>query len=222
LEAKQLAAEKAVENVKDGMLVGLGTGSTAYWAIQKIGERVRQGLQIKCVATSVQSETLAKSLNIPIIPFSEVDYIDITIDGADEADKNKNLIKGGGGALLREKIVAFNSKVFCVIIDESKLVETLGAYPLPVEVIPFAIELTIRQLEKLGCIPVVRKSGDQTFITDNGNLIVDCSFRLIKDPAELNNRLKSIPGVVENGLFLNTMVTSIYVGYNNGKANEFN
>lgn len=202
------------------MLVGLGTGSTAYWAIQKIGERVEQGLKIRCVATSLQSEALAKSLNIPIVPFEEVDIIDITIDGADEADRNRNLIKGGGGALLREKIVAFNSKVFHVIVDESKLVGTLGAYPLPVEVVPFAVELTLKQLEKLGCKTTIRRSKDQNFITDNGNLIVDCDFRVIKDPAALDSQLKSIPGVAENGLFLNTMVSSIYVGYSNGMVKK--
>src|ERR1700754_96387 len=134
VNGKKIAAGKAIEYIKGGMTLGLGTGSTAYWAIQGIGEMVKNGLSVKAVATSVQSETLARELNIPIIPFSEVDRLDITIDGADEVDKELNLIKGGGGALLREKIVAAVTKFYIIIVDESKLVEHLGKFPLPVEV----------------------------------------------------------------------------------------
>src|SRR5690242_8882833 len=136
MDTKRLAAEKAVEEVKDNTVVGLGTGSTAYWAIQKLGERVKEGLHIRAVATSQQSEDLAKELGIPIVPFSDIESIDLTIDGADEVDKHKNLIKGGGGALLREKIVAYHTKKYIVIVDENKLVTHLGKFPLPVEVLP--------------------------------------------------------------------------------------
>src|SRR5699024_5573587 len=141
--AKKAAGEKAATFVESGMTIGLGTGSTAFWAIKKIGERVAEGLKIRAVATSIESENLAKKWNIPIVPFSEIDFLDIDIDGADEVDSNLNLIKGGGGALLREKIVAAKSKQMIVVVDESKSVETLGKFPLPVEVVPFAIEWTI-------------------------------------------------------------------------------
>ena len=142
MEAKRLAGEKAAEYVKDGMIVGLGTGSTAYYAIQKIGELVKQGLKIKAVATSTSSEQLARELGINLVTFAEVDSIDLTIDGADEVDPHWNLIKGGGGALLREKIVAAASKQLIVIVDESKVVAQLGKFPLPVEVVPFGFEQT--------------------------------------------------------------------------------
>ena len=146
MESKRMAAEKAVEYVRDGMTVGLGTGSTAYWAIRKIGERVKEGLTIKAAATSVSSEKLARELGIPLIPFAEIEAIDLTIDGADEVDGDWNLIKGGGGALLREKIVAAASKTFIVVVDESKPVSRLGAFPLPVELVPFGHEMTLRKL----------------------------------------------------------------------------
>ncbi len=218
MEAKKIAAEKAVELIRDGMTIGLGTGSTAFYAIKKIGELVKEGLKIKCVATSVQSETLALGLRIPIVPVSAVDFVDITIDGADEADSKKNLIKGGGGALLREKIIAFHSRQFYVIIDESKRVNKLGNFPLPVEIVSFGSDLTLRQLHLLGCEPAIRKSTNEKLITDNGNYIADCKFSVpIDDPEGLNAKIKTIPGVVETGLFLHSMVTAIIVGYNNGE-----
>src|ERR1051325_8131415 len=133
MDTKQLAAAKAVEYVKDGMIVGLGTGSTSTWAIRLLGEKVKKGLHIQSVASSLASESLAKELNIPVLPFAQVSTIDLYIDGADEVDQNHNLIKGGGGALLREKILAYNSKAFIVIVDETKLVNTLGKFPLPLE-----------------------------------------------------------------------------------------
>jgi ribose 5-phosphate isomerase A len=216
MNAKKIAAEKAVEQIENNMIVGLGTGSTASYAIRKIGERVGQGLDIKAVATSIASEKLAMDLNIPIIPIRDVAFIDIAIDGADEVDAKGNLIKGGGGALLREKIVAFASKQFHVIVDQSKLTELLGKFPLPVEIVPFATRLTIKHLEALGCEPSIRKVKTEDFITDNGNLVVDCRFEKMGDPEALDAAIKKIPGVVETGLFPHTMVTSVIVGHENG------
>jgi ribose 5-phosphate isomerase A len=218
MNAKKIAAEKAVEEIKDGMTIGLGTGSTAYWAIQKIGERVKDGLKIQAVATSENSEQLARQLKITIASFDTLKEIDLTIDGADEVDRSNNLIKGGGGALLREKIIAFNSKRFLVVVDDSKLVEQLGKFLLPVEIVPFATALTLQQLTALGGNPQLRKKDGALFITDNGNFIADCQFFPINDPAALNHQLHQIPGVVETGLFGNKMVSGIYVGYENGEV----
>jgi ribose 5-phosphate isomerase A len=215
MNPKKLAAEKAVEFVEDGMIVGLGTGSTAYWAIQKIAQRINEGLRIQAVASSRNSEYLANKLGIPLVPFSDIDILDITIDGADEVDNNLNLIKGGGGALLREKILAMNSKKFIVIIDESKRVENLGHFPLPVEIVKFASNFTISKLRELKCDLRVRMINDKEYITDNGNLIVDCNFEKILEPIELNKHINLIPGVVDNGLFTQ-MAISVVVGYNNG------
>jgi ribose 5-phosphate isomerase A len=218
MDTKKIAAEKAADQVSDGMVVGLGTGTTAYWAIKRLGERVAEGLHIKTVATSEKSELLARQLNIPIIVFSDVTQIDIAIDGADEVDQFRNLIKGGGGALLREKIIAYNSKQFLVIVDQSKLVTQLGKFPLPVEIVPFASELTIKKLNALNANPVIRSNNGKNFITDNGHLVVDCSFFPIGDPSSLNNEIHAIPGVVETGIFLNTYVTSVFVGYETGEV----
>jgi ribose 5-phosphate isomerase A len=214
LNAKKLAAEKAVEFVHNGMIVGLGTGSTAYYAILKIAERIKEGLNIQAVASSKQSEDLANQLGIPLVPFSEIDSIDITIDGADEVDHRFNLIKGGGGALLREKILAASSKKFIVIIDESKFVNQLGKFPLPIEIVPFASELTIKKLELLQCKPTIRQQSGKEYITDNGNLIVDCVFEEL-NPNVLNEQIKSIPGVVEHGLFIK-MTDKVIIGKNDG------
>ncbi|MBB3111136.1 ribose 5-phosphate isomerase A [Paenibacillus phyllosphaerae] len=220
MQAKQVAAVRAVQSIQEGMVVGLGTGSTAYYAIQEIGRRTAEGLQIKAVATSVQSENLAKELGIPLIPFAEVEVIDVTIDGADEVDGSWNLIKGGGGALLREKIVAAASKQLIIIVDESKAVGQLGKFPLPVEIVTFASELTLRKLEALGCKPVIRlTASNEPFITDNGNYTVDCHFDRIEDADQLNLALHAIPGVVDHGLFLH-MATQVIVGYADGSARE--
>jgi ribose 5-phosphate isomerase A len=202
INGKKLAAGKAIEYIRGGMTLGLGTGSTAYWAIQGIGDMVKEGLSVKAVATSVQSEALARELNIPIIPFSAVDHLDITIDGADEVDRELNLIKGGGGALLREKIVAAVTKFYIIIVDESKLVDKLGKFPLPVEVAPFAWELTERKLAALGCTPKMRMAGDQPYLTDNSHYILDCSFGTINDPALLHQQVSDITGVMEDGFFI--------------------
>ena len=216
MEAKRRAAEKAVEWIKDGMIVGLGTGSTAYWAICKIGERVQQGLEIKAVASSKVTEQVAREVGIPLITLDEAGTIDLTIDGADEVDPAFNLIKGGGGALLREKILAYNSQTFLVVVDENKLVGTLGRYPLPVEVVPFASGQTLRHLADLGCSAALRKEDDALFTTDNGNYIVDCRFEQIPDPAALDIIIRTIPGVVETGLFVHNMVSHVVVGYHDG------
>ncbi|KXI72059.1 ribose-5-phosphate isomerase, partial [Bacillus cereus] len=174
LNLKQLAGEYAANFVKDGMKVGLGTGSTAYWAIQKLGQRVKEGLSIQAVPTSKETEALAKQLNIPLILLNDVQRLDLTIDGADEIDSNLQLIKGGGGALLREKIVASSSKELIIIADESKFVTRLGTFPLPVEIIPFSWKQTERKIQSLGCQTTLRLKNNEIFITDNNNMIVDC------------------------------------------------
>ncbi|AIQ46842.1 ribose 5-phosphate isomerase [Paenibacillus sp. FSL R7-0273] len=202
VNVKQLAAEKAVEYVQDGMKVGLGTGSTAYWAIRKLGERVKEGLRIIAVATSQASEDQARELGIPLAAFGDIDSLDLTIDGADELDGSLQLIKGGGGALLREKIVAMGSTRMIVVADESKAVKTLGKFPLPVEIVPFAWEWTVAKLEKLGCRPELRRSGEELYRTDNGNYIADCHFEAIASAPELAERLQGISGVVDHGLFI--------------------
>ncbi|WP_143765000.1 MULTISPECIES: ribose-5-phosphate isomerase RpiA [Paenibacillus] len=215
MNVKQLAAEKAVEFVKDGMKIGLGTGSTAYWAINKLGERVSEGLKITAVATSRASEEQARELGIPIVAFGDIDSLDLTIDGADELDSSLQLIKGGGGALLREKIVASNSTRMIVIADESKVVNTLGKFPLPVEMVPFAWEWTVAELAKLGCNPELRRSGEELYKTDNGNYIADCRFEVIESAPKLALTIQSIPGVVEHGLFIGIAAMAI-VGKKDG------
>jgi ribose 5-phosphate isomerase A len=216
MNTKKIAAEKAVESIKDGMIVGLGTGSTSYWAIQRIGERVKEGLKVKAVASSKASEDLAQQAGILLVPFAEVTVIDIYIDGADEVDAEHNLIKGGGGALLREKILASNSRQFIVIVDESKLVQRLGKFPLPVEIVPFASSFTLNKIRQLNEDISIRQKDGRDFISDNGNLIVDCRFEEIADPEKLNLQLHNIPGVVETGLFLKAMVSAVIAGYEDG------
>ena len=215
-----MAAEKAVEEIKQGMIVGLGSGSTAEWAVRKIGELVKDGLSIQAVASSVKTEKLAIEVGIPIIDFKSIERIDLTIDGADEVDDHGHLIKGGGGALLREKILAYNSKRFIVIIDESKRVQHLGQFDLPVEIVPFAADIILKRLKETGTNPVLRYLNHEKVITDNGNYIADCNFFPIKDPEALNNQLHQIPGVVETGIFTSNMVHSFYIGYENGTVRE--
>lgn len=216
LNLKQLAGEYAANFVKDGMIVGLGTGSTVYWTIQKLGERVKEGLSFQAVPTSKETETLAKQLSIPLISLNEMDILDLTIDGADEIDSNLQLIKGGGGALLREKIVATSSKELIIIADESKLVTHLGIFPLPVEITPFSWKQTERKIQSLGCHTTLRLKNNETFITDNNNVIIDCVFpHNITNPANLHTQLKMITGVVETGLFIN-MTNKAIIGTKNG------
>ncbi len=218
MDAKKLAADKAVELVKDGMIVGLGTGSTAFFAIQKIGERIKEGLKIRAVASSLASAELARLAGIPLAGMTEISSIDVTIDGADEVDEYCNLTKGGGGALTREKILAYNSQLFIVIVDESKLSRRLGKFPVAVEVVPFGYNLALLHLEKLGCKAVVRQKKDQFFKTDNGNWIVDCRFNEINSPEALNTAINNIPGVIESGLFSNKLVCSVIAGHENGEV----
>jgi ribose 5-phosphate isomerase A len=217
MNLKQAAAEKAVELVMSGMVVGLGTGSTAYWAIEKIGQKVKnKELDIKAIATSERSEEQARGLGIPIVTFAEIDSIDITIDGADESDEQLNLIKGGGGALLREKIVASNSKKLVIVADETKLVKHLGKFSLPVDVVVFGWEKVFQKLEALGCVPKLRLNNEQPYITDNSNYIIDCAFGEIRDPATLHEKINAITGVVDNGLFIN-LASQLIIGYSDGE-----
>ena len=211
-ELKRKAAEKAVEYVEDGMTLGLGTGSTTFFAIEAIGSLVKKGYDLRGVPTSVASEEQARKCGIPLVSLDEVDRIDLTIDGADEVDGELNLIKGMGGALLREKIVAYASKQEIIIVDEAKLVKMLGTRsPLPIEVTRFGHALTARNIRSLGCVPEL-KGGDHPFISDNGNFIYNCRFQRIDDPAALDRMLKNIPGVVETGLFLG-LATRAVVAY---------
>lgn len=203
MNSKKLAGEKAVQYVKDGMIIGLGTGSTVYWTIKKLGELVRDGLDIRGIPTSKNTEELAIEEGIPLISLSEIGQLDITIDGADEVNPDLQLIKGGGGALLREKLIASISKRLVIVVDESKCVSRLGRFPLPVEVTPFGVEITSKQLQVLGCTPKLRTEKDIPYKTDNGNYILDCSFSSISEPIELTNKINMLPGVVENGLFVN-------------------
>ncbi|TYR79315.1 ribose-5-phosphate isomerase RpiA [Priestia megaterium] len=201
---KQAVGEKAAEFIQDDMIVGLGTGSTVYYTMLKLGERVKNGLCIKGIPTSKQTEELARQLNIPLVTLADVEYIDVAIDGADEVDEHFSLIKGGGGALLREKIIARAAKRFIVVADSKKMVPVLGAFPLPVEVVRFGWEMTAKHIREFGCVPQLRLLEDHTpFITDNGNYILDCHFQQLKDPNTLEQQLNMIPGVVENGLFVN-------------------
>jgi ribose 5-phosphate isomerase A len=200
---KDAAAARAVALVEDGMLVGLGTGSTAAWAVRRLGAKVRAGLKIRGVPTSEATRRLAADEGIPLATVDEVDHLDLAIDGTDEADHELRLIKGGGGALLREKVVARLARRFVVIADASKLVEKLGAFPLPVEVVPFARSAVAREAARLGCEPVLRKTPKgEAFVTDNGNWLLDCRFGRIADPERVGAALDGIPGVAEHGLFL--------------------
>ncbi len=220
MNPKQLAASRAVEFIREGMIVGLGTGSTAFWAIEYTAQRVAQGLNITVVATSEDTAMKARERGIHITSFDEVPYVDIDIDGADEADEDLNLIKGGGGALMREKIVASATRQFIVIADESKLVKKLGKFPLPVEVVIFGWEHTNRALEQLGCQTKRRMTPDgKPFVTDNGNYILDCNFNIIKDAPALEKDINSIIGVVDNGLFIH-MAERVIVGCMDGSVKE--
>jgi ribose 5-phosphate isomerase A len=203
VDLKEMAAREAVKHVKDGMVVGLGSGSTASIAIRFLGDKVKEGWKLVGVPTSRDSEVLGKSVGITIGELKDYPDVDLTIDGADEVDPELNLIKGLGGALVREKIVAAATKVEIIIVDESKLVGYLGQKaPLPVEIVKFASESTMRRLQKFGCVPTLREKNGLAFITDNGNLIADCRFQRIDNPAKMESDLNLVPGVVDNGLFV--------------------
>lgn len=211
-EFKKLAGEHAAELVQDGMTIGLGSGSTIYWTILRLGELIANGLKIRAISTSKRTEKLAVENKIPLITFADVDQADLTIDGADEISPSLDLIKGGGGALLREKLVAAASKRLIIIADESKCVTTLGAFPLPVEVVPFAWKTTASRIEELNIKPTLRLENDKAFGTDNGNYILDCKCGMIDQPAELHQALKSLTGVVETGLFIGMADTAVIGG----------
>lgn len=218
MNAKQAAGYRAAEWVQDGMVVGLGTGSTAYYAIEKIGEMVSNGLHIQAIATSKASEELALKYNIPLITAGEVQRLDLAIDGADEFDSKLALIKGGGGALLREKLVALNSDRFIVIADSGKRVEHLGKFKLPIEIVPFCYEWTLGQLQARYPVEFqLRMNGSDRYVTDNGNYIVDAAFGQIESPLDLSTELKSMAGVVEHGLFVN-IADLVIVGYEDGRT----
>jgi len=212
---KLLAGEKAVTYIENGMLIGLGSGSTAIQMIYALGRRMQEGLRIKgAVATSHASEELARKLSIPLTDLDTHPVLDLDIDGADEIDEQLRLIKGGGGALLREKIVASSSRRFIVVADATKQVALLGQhFPLPVEAVPFATTPVTKRLEELGATVQLRRSGNNVFFTENCNIILDCFFAHgIDDPAGLDTRIHSIVGVVETGLFLHMAEKAIIGG----------
>jgi ribose 5-phosphate isomerase A len=199
---KELAAKEAVKAVQQNMIVGLGTGSTAKYVIIEIGKMVKDGLKIQCIPTSNQTAELATSYNIPLIDINTVDHIDVTIDGADEFTKEKMLIKGGGGALLREKIVASLTKEEIIIADASKKVDKLGKFTLPIEVIPFALNYVQLQIAALQGKPNLRMIDGKAFLTDQQNYIIDADFGLIDNPPALAEKLNQIEGLVAHGLFI--------------------
>ncbi len=203
MNLKEQAAREAVRYVKDGMVVGLGSGSTASIAIKLMGEMVRDGLDIVGVPTSKESEALGQGSGIRISDLNEHPRVDVTIDGADEVDPALNLIKGLGGALVREKIVAAATALEVIVIDDSKLVEFLcQKSPLPVEIVTFSHRAVMGRLESLGCEAKLRMRGGEPFVSDNGNYIADCRFPRIDDPQEMESRINLVPGVVDNGLFV--------------------
>lgn len=223
--AKFVAAKRACEFVGDGMRVGLGTGSTAAWMVRCLAERVQdEGLRITGVPTSTRTAALARELGIVISTLDEVRWLDLTIDGADECDADLNLIKGGGGALLQEKIVATASDRMVVITDASKSVATLGAFPLPVEVVPFGwqatktlIEESLVDMDVLGHTASLRMSGDAPYVTDEGNHILDLHLKRIGDARQLALVLNQVPGVVENGLFID-ICDVVVIGHGDGRV----
>ncbi len=218
-DLKENAARAALDLVEDGMRLGLGTGSTAARFVDALAGRVASGLHVVCVPTSEATRAQAERLGIPLTTLDETPQLDLTVDGADEIDDQLRMIKGGGGALLREKIVATASARMVVIADESKLVTTLGTYPLPIEVVRFGLMATMRLVEAIaaeaGCVGEIRLRpgpGEAPFVTDQGNLIIDCAFGAIPEPEVLAFALKRVPGVVEHGLFLGVADLAIVAG----------
>lgn len=213
---KKRAAEHAVSLITSGMKVGLGTGSTARFAVAALGHRVRtEGLKLKAVPTSEATRQQAIEEGIDVVSFDHIDVLDLCFDGADEVDPNLNLTKGGGGALLREKVVAFSSARFVCVVDEAKCVSTLHAFPLPLEVVPFAVKVVEREVRALGGEPTLRRKNGDVFVTDNGLWILDCRFPPITDPPSLAKAFAGIPGIAEHGLFCG-MVHDLIVGTDDG------
>lgn len=218
--AKKAVGKAAASLIADGMIVGLGTGSTAYFFIESLIERCQQGLTITAIATSKRSEDQGRAGGILFSDINQLTTVDIVVDGADEIDFQKRMIKGGGGALVREKIVASMAREMVVIIDESKLVSQLGAFPLPVEVIPFACEATLYKIRQLGYPGVWRSSNGKRYVTDNGNYIVDISFPApCHEPEKDHAILRSIPGVVDTGFFFN-LAGRVLIGKSDGTVEE--
>ena len=218
-QEKEAAGRAAAKLVREGDIVGLGTGSTAYFAVVALGERVKAGMKILGIPTSSHTGDLARAVGIPLTTLDDHPEIDITIDGADEIAPDLSLIKGGGGALLREKVVASASKKMVVIADSSKMVEVLGNFPLPVEIIPFARSVVEKKLAALGSLPKLRTAkGGKVFVTDNGNQILDCNFGKIRNPKELAASLGNMPGVLEHGLFIG--LASVVLLGRSGKVEE--
>lgn len=215
MEQKRIAGQKASEYIKDGMIIGLGTGSTAYYMIKKVGELVQNGMNLKAIATSKSTEKLAKELNIPLVQIDEIDRIDLCIDGVDEIDKHFNAIKGGGGALFREKIVANLANEVIWIMDDSKLVDSIGEFPLPIEVLPYGYTQVIRKLKNYSLNPVIRMKDGNVFTTDNDNYIVDLHIGKPMDINDVYDKVNGITGVLETGLFINTC-KRIIVGTDSG------
>ena len=203
MNLKEVVGKEAVKYVEDGMIVGLGTGSTVFYFVHALADKVKEGLNIQMVSTSIQTVELAKSLGLNIKELEEIDHIDLAVDGVDEIDKNFNAIKGGGAALFREKIVADIAKEVIWIYDESKDVEKLGKFNLPVEILPFGYSHTVRKLTEAGLNPVIRKKDGEILITDNHNYIADLHLGYGFDIEEVKEKLANIVGVVEHGLFLN-------------------
>ncbi|MCK9579912.1 MAG: ribose 5-phosphate isomerase A [Methanoregula sp.] len=213
--AKRAAGYKAADMITDGMVVGLGTGSTVYYMIERLSTRVKKGLEVSGIPTSFQTALRAREAGISLTTMDDHPVIDIAIDGADEVDPKLRLIKGRGAAHLREKCMAAASKRFVVVVDEQKIVKNLGTAAVPVEVLPFAVMPVLNDLRGLGCEPIIREAmkKDGPVITDNGNFIVDCKFSAIKNPEKLEAAIAAIPGVVESGLFCGfTKKTTVIVG----------
>lgn len=220
-EIKQRVALKAASLVQPGMTIGLGSGTTMYWFVTALAEHVKEGLNFTAVPTSSDMQALAEEKGIRLKTLNDVEYIDLTVDGADEIDPQWQLIKGGGGALLQEKLVATVSRKLVIIADHTKLVDTLGHFPLPIEVIPYAWKQVKRQLEQLYKIRIsLREKNNRSFLTDHGHYILDCYFKEITDAPTLNGELNLIPGVVETGLFID-MVSGLYIGYADGSIKEY-
>lgn len=217
-DAKKRVAMEAVKLVKDDFVIGLGSGSTAAYMIKEIGRLVSQNnLRVLAVPSSSQAMLLAASSGLPVTTLDEHPILDLVIDGADEVDKNFDMIKGGGGALLREKIVASSAKQVVIVADETKLVEKLGKFKVPIEVLPFGLAKVIAKIKELGGKPIVREGQRKMgpVVTDNGNYIVDADFGLINDAAKLDKQLKLIPGVLETGLFIG-LANIVYLGKKDG------
>ncbi|MFN0244660.1 MAG: ribose-5-phosphate isomerase RpiA [Planctomycetota bacterium] len=218
--AKEIAGRRAAELVEDGMLLGLGTGSTVHFTLIRLAERVRdERLRLRGVPTSLDTDRKARELGIPLVALDDVNVIDLTIDGADEIDGDFNMIKGGGGALLREKVIASISRREAIVVGAGKRVERLGStFALPVEIVPFARAPVSRALTSLGCTPLVRGGAERPFATDNGNWILDCRFPDgIRAPAVLERRIAQIPGVVDSGLFIG-LAQILVIGHDDGRC----